>query len=545
MTEPTPLRRRWSDRLLGHSRDAAPARLIDRLGGPLDDLGELMLEHNNAGVLIVDRRGCIVRASAAMRAMCGHAPRARAGEPATHVFVAEERDTLWARLQPALLGPTPDTTILATVERDGMQAGLPVEIAVLALREADGAISGLILRVADITVQRGLESQLGQSQKLQAVGQLAAGIAHDFNNLLTAILGAADAIAARLAIDGDTREDADTIRASAERGGNLVQHLLAFGRQQSLQPRIICVDDAIRDLTGLLRRLLGSHIRLELCLESPDRFARVDPTQLDQVLINLAVNARDAMDGGGTLTLRSGHITLHRPLVRGPETIPPGNYVMIEVADTGVGIPRDVLPRIFDPFFSTKRERGGSGLGLSTVHGIIRQSDGFLGVESEPGQGTRLRVYLPRHDVSGGVAIPPPPAARAPAPAALRRVLLVEDESLVRRLAERAFVQAGWTVLSAESGEVALELAVACDSPLDLVISDVMMPGIDGPALVCRLRETWPELPAVLVSGYADEPLRSRLVKLGATFLPKPYSLAMLLERARSAAGPGTAALHP
>ncbi len=247
--------------------------------------------------------------------------------------------------------------------------------------------------------------------------------------------------------------------------------MLAFGRQQTLQPRAVSINDAVAGLSGLLRRLLGGTVRLELELEEPGRTVQVDPTQLDQVLVNLAVNARDAMPEGGQLTLRTGHITLYRPLIRGEEVIPPGRYVMVEVQDTGCGIPPEVLPRIFDPFFTTRRERGGSGLGLSTVHGIIRQSDGFLAVDSLPGKGTRMRIYLPRHDGEGmaiprlpapalpaplpaapAVAAPPdtePPAAAEPAPG--RTVLLVDDEDGVRRLAARALARQGWTVLSADS----------------------------------------------------------------------------------------------
>ena len=210
----------------------------------------------------------------------------------------------------------------------------------------------------DITAQRRLEAQLTQSQKLQAVGQLAGGIAHDFNNLLTAVMGAADDALARKLPDQETVEDLEQIRGSAERGAALVRQLLAFGRQQTLQPRPVSINASVESVSGLLRRLLGSTIRLELQLEQPGRTVRVDPTQLDQVLVNLAVNARDAMAEGGQLTLRTGSITLYRPLVRGEETIPPGRYVMVEVQDTGVGIPPDVLPRIFDPFFTTRARAG-------------------------------------------------------------------------------------------------------------------------------------------------------------------------------------------
>lgn len=535
-------RPRWRQLALGLRRTDAPAaepapeppRRIDQLAGPLDDLAELVLGQAQSGVLAINRRGCVVRTNQALQRMCGGSPHAQAGRQALLLFAQAERDQLWARLQAVLLGQAAEQAVLANLERHGAEGALAVEISLAPVREEDGSISGLLMRLKDVTAQRQLEAQLAQSQKLQAVGQLAAGIAHDFNNLLTAILGAADMIAAREGLDEATREDAALVRASAERGGGLVRHLLAFGRQQALQPQVIRVDEAIRAVTALLGRLLGSKITLELDLTVPEGLARVDPTQFDQVLVNLAVNARDAMEAGGTLTIRSGHITLHRPLVRGREWVPPGRYVMVEVQDTGCGIAPDLLPRIFDPFMTTKRDSGGTGLGLSTVHGIIRQSDGFLGVESEPGIGTRLRVYLPRHAAAGATAIPPPPVDL---PVNVSRcVLLVDDEPLVLRLAERAFRQAGWAVIGAADGEAAAEQARKAGR-LDLVVSDVMMPGLDGLGLVRRLRERWPALPAILVSGYANEDVRRDLNRTEMKFLPKPYRLSDLIQLANTVAG--------
>jgi len=371
------------------------------------------------------------------------------------------------------------------------------------------------------------------------VGQLAGGIAHDFNNLLTAVMGAAADIAARPGIDAATHEDANQIHANAERGADLVRQLLAFGRQQTLLPQVVAINAAITEVSDLLRRLLGSKIRLELDLEQPARRVRVDPVQLDQVLVNLAVNARDAMiQSGGDdslLTLRSGHALLLHPMVRGQETIPPGRYVVIEVQDNGAGIPAELLPRIFDPFFTTKRDRGGSGLGLSTVHGIVRQSEGFLTVDSEVGKGTSVRIYLPRYegDALAPVTAEPTPAAQTLPTDRSRTVLIVEDEPDVRRLAVRQFTGKGWEVLSAEDGFTACEM-LADDRPLDLVVSDVVMPGLDGPALVRLLREQRPGLPAILVSGYADEALRRDLANRDIVFMPKPYSLRALIEAAET-----------
>jgi two-component system cell cycle sensor histidine kinase/response regulator CckA len=377
-----------------------------------------------------------------------------------------------------------------------------------------------------------LEAQLAQAQKLRAVGELAGGIAHDFNNLLTVIAGAAEAILDRAEADGQTQKDARQIQAAAARGAALVRQLLAFGRPQTPQPRAVAVDEAIDDLFAMLHRLLGGRVRLELDLQAPGRMVRVDPTQFDQVLANLAVNARDAMPAGGTLTLRSRDVTLVQPLTYGRDTIPPGRYVAIEVRDTGVGIPPDLLGRIFDPFFTTRQEEGGSGLGLSTAHGIVRQSGGLLAVESKQGQGTVFRVHLPCHDAPETAAPPVQDAPPAADPPAGRTVLLIEDEELVRRLVEPVLTRRGWRVLVADSGETALDMLAATPAEVAapaVVVADMELPGMDGAAVVRALRTQRPDLPAILVSGYVDETLRRDLARDNIAFLPKPYGPKELL----------------
>ena len=400
----------------------------------------------------------------------------------------------------------------------------------LALLPSAGA--GALLRVVDQTRQQELEEQLGQSNRLQAVGELAGGIAHDFNNLLTAVLGATDDLRARAAGRPADAADLDVVRQSAERGAALVRHLLAFSRQQTLQPRVLSLNDAVGTTTALLARLLGAGVTLNVQLEEPGRQIRIDPTQLDQVLMNLAVNAGHAMPNGGTLTISTGHDLRLRAEKFGGETVPPGRYVRLSVQDTGGGIPPDVLPRIFEPFFTTKRDLGGTGLGLSTVHGIVRQSGGYMDVHSRPGEGTRFDILLPRYEDS---ALWQSPAGTDPAAAPVRApvsrtLLLVEDEPAVRTLAERVLVRAGWQVVSAACAEDALDLLEAGDlgPALACVISDVVMPGMDGPALVRVLRHGSPGLPAVLVSGYADATLRQSLQAADIRFLPKPFAMADL-----------------
>ena len=465
---------------------APPPRLIEKLAAPLDPALALLFQEPSAGRLIADRHGRIVRASDMLRRFAGPAVDLSPGTPLLLLFPESEREAVWAELGPVLHGQARATPARAFAARLAGAGPEPMDVAITAcaVREADGSASGALLSVRDMSAQARLESQLAHAQRLQAAGQLAGGVAHDFNNLLTAILGAADAIAATDGLAAETREEAAQIRASAERGGALTRQLLAFGRRQTLQPRVLAVNHVLTTMAGLLRRLVGSRVRLNLELEPSGLQVRADPTALDQVLLNLAVNARDAMPEGGVLTLRSGHMTLYRPLLRGPETIPPGRYVMIEVQDSGIGIAPEAMAHIFEPFFTTRREQGGTGLGLATVHGIVRQSDGFLGVESTPGKGTRVRVYLPRWD-AGEMAIPAPPALPAPAgpalPAPGGTVLLVDDEPAVLRVAARALTRHGWQVLAADSAESALDLLAADPPPaLAAIVTDLVMPGQDG-----------------------------------------------------------------
>ena len=518
------------------------ASLLDRLRHGQDGLAALLLDDAGGPALVIDASGRIVRCNEAMRTLLPAEALVRDAR-IERVFAIAARPLAWGRIEQALKGHA-----LRPIEF-AAALDLPAEpkdirVALCPIREATGCISGALLRFADLTAQRALEAQLAHSQKLQATGQLAGGIAHDFNNLLTAILGAAEGIIEReqpLRANGqDTVDDARQICDSAQRGAALVRQLLAFGRQQTLLPRALAVNDVIASISGLLQRLLGGKVRLVAELEQPGRRVMADPTQLDQVLVNLVVNARDAMPDGGAITLRSGHLTVYAPQPAGAETMPPGRYVTIEVQDAGTGIPPAVLPHIFDPFFTTKRDAGGSGLGLSSVHGIIRQSGGFLTVDTKPGVGTCMRIFLPRWDGPEPDPEPAPTPAPTPGPAkavdAYRGiVLLADDEAPVRRLAQRALMRAGWQVIEADSGESALESLHARPEsapPVTALISDMVMPGISGIELAIATRAfcKHPLLPVVFVSGYAESPVRGGLAQPGTVYLAKPYRLADLIE---------------
>jgi two-component system cell cycle sensor histidine kinase/response regulator CckA len=470
-------------------------------------LTQALLADPGAAVALLDAEARIVEAGPGLVALGGAA--ATLAEP----VASEIREAVHHRKR-----------LAASAELITPEGRVPVSVSVVPTGLTAPAA---VLRMVDLRPERALQSQLAQAQRLQAVGQLAGGIAHDFNNLLTAISGAAEDLGSQTSAAG--QDDLAQIRSSASRGADLVRQLLAFGGQQTLQPRVVALNDAVRSAASLLGRLLGPGITLRLELEEPGRRVQVDPTQLDQVLVNLAVNARDAMQGDGTLTIATGRRLLLQPETDGAQLLPPGRYATIEVRDTGPGIPQDVLPRIFEPFFTTKRGRGGTGLGLSTVHGIVRQSGGFLSVQTQPGQGTCFCITLPRHEAP--LAIPEQPAPPTP-PARTEnqaKLLLVDDEDAVRRVVARALRRAGWDVVEASCGEDALSLD---PGPLSLLISDVMMPGMDGPSLVRAARARQPSLPAILISGYADAAQRKQLAREDICFLAKPFAMSDLVRLA-------------
>ena len=527
-----------------------------------------LFENAAIGIALIDAEGRIVSANAALATLAGFERSSLApGMPLAELVHPEDRALLVAELSRLSAMRVARTGLELRLGRDAQPAaddttGTTVAlVSVSPLIEGDGSVGGAVVRLIDITRHRALETQLAQTQKMQAVGQLAGGIAHDFNNLLTAIIAATDMSLTRHEHDEATQGDLVHIRRSAERGAALVRQLLAFGRKQTLQPRVIALNAAIEDVASLLRRLLGQRIAITLDLDLPGNLVRVDPVQFDQVIVNLALNARDAMPSGGRLSIRTGAITLYRPLVRGQEVIPPGRYAMVEVADTGTGIAPHHVARLFEPFFTTKRETGGTGLGLAMVYGIVRQTDGFIAVESTQGEGTTFRIYLPRHEgatmpdpVEDAAAArpaaltspppvpatPPPPAPQSPAvPERPVRgtVLLVEDEEAVRRLTTRGLELSGWRVLAADCGDAALAILAEQREPPTVLVSDVSMPGMDGPTLVRTVRASTPELPVILVSGYAESEALADLPGAPVQFLPKPFAIKDLAARLDTLAG--------
>ena len=417
------------------------------------------------------------------------------------------------------------------------QPAEPIALTIAGLRGLGDAAVLLLLK--DNSEEAKLKRQVAQATKMQVVGQLAGGVAHDFNNILTAIIGHCDLMLMRHTPGDIDYDDIQQIKSNSNRAAGLTRQLLAFSRQQTLRPQVLQLPDVVSEVSHLLKRLLGETVELVVKHGRNLGPSRADPGQLEQVIINLAVNARDAImpKGSGTLTIQTYSVKADQVAELGSDILPIADYSALSVTDTGTGIPASVLGKIFEPFFTTKEVGKGTGLGLSTVYGIVKQSGGFIFADSMVDVGTRFVIYLPVHREEAG-------AARTRAPAKAKKdelwgsgtVLLVEDEPMVRSVAERALTRHGYNVMTADNGEDALEI-LRTGETVDLLISDVVMPGMDGPTMVREARESWPDLKILFMSGYAEEQLRKSIDIENVNFLPKPFSVTDLAEAARRAMG--------
>jgi two-component system cell cycle sensor histidine kinase/response regulator CckA len=420
---------------------------------------------------------------------------------------------------------------------------------VSAVEEEDRDGEAAIVYALETTAQRTLENRINQQQKMESVGQLAGGIAHDFNNVLSAIMMATDFLLNAHKPTDPSFQDIIQIKQNANRAAALVRQLLAFSRKQTLRPQVLDLGETLSDLGMLLKRLIGEKVALEV-VHSRDLWpVKADLSQFEQVIVNLAVNARDAMPDGGKLTIRTANITAQECANYDCKGMPDASYVMVEVADTGTGIPDDIIDKIFEPFFSTKEVGKGTGLGLSTVYGIVKQTGGYVYVESKPGQ-TAFRIFLPRHMPGADDTLPRISGADAPAIAGVLsaaaqtegaaagmaadltgqgRILLVEDEIGLRALNARGLTSRGYTVLEAGNGVEAIEI-LESEGDVDLVVSDVVMPEMDGPTLLKELRKRNPDTKIIFVSGYAEDAFKKHLPEHGQfAFLPKPFTLKQLV----------------
>jgi two-component system cell cycle sensor histidine kinase/response regulator CckA len=494
-----------------------------------------LVELAPVGIVTLDRAGRIIDANVAFCNLAEKSEVEIAGTPMLARVASDGRVLAEAWIAETARGETPKPL-------DVTLAGGGAKVVQL-WSGGEGHDDRFVVYAVDISDRRNLEQRFAHAQKMQAIGQMAGGIAHDFNNLLTAMIGHCDLLLLRHHAGDPSFADILQIKQNANRAAGLVRQLLAFSRRQTLRPKVVDIAESMSELANLLRRLIGQKVKLDLAIDRDVGFVRVDTGQLEQVIVNLAVNARDAMPKGGDLAIRlARHVApAEERLLH--ETLPRGDYLRIDMTDTGEGILPEHLDKIFEPFFTTKAVGAGTGLGLSTVYGIVKQTGGYVSVASRRGAGTTFSIFLPR-------IAPDAPEAReaeseaqgkAPPPADLTgsaSVLLVEDEFAVRSFAARALRNKGYKVIEAEDGEAALASVEKTDLPIDLMITDVLMPNVDGPTLIRRARALRPALKVIVISGYAEDAFRQELgadQNLG--FLPKPFSLKDLAARVKDALG--------
>ncbi|MCZ8097262.1 MAG: ATP-binding protein [Burkholderiales bacterium] len=507
---------------------------------------------NNTPLAIatVNRHGRIARTNGPFARLFGSAFRGLdATEPRSILSVVPERDkeALAGAIAAAAAGRGDIAPVELALSHEGNRWA---RFFVSAVENQQDEGEAAIVYALDTTDQRALEAQFAQAQKMQAVGELAGGVAHDFNNVLQGIIGYADLLLVNHRPTDPSFQDIMQIKQNANRAAGLVRQLLAFSRRQTLRPQVLDFGEVLSELSLLLKKLIGERIELDVRHGRDLWPVKTDLTQFEQVIINLAVNARDAMPEGGRITLRTANVTAAEAEALGEEPMPAADYVLVEVQDTGSGIPADIIDKIFQPFFTTKEVGKGTGLGLSMVYGFVKQVDGFIFCDSEPGKGTTFRIYLPRfagethaEELPAPVQAPVPvrPAA-APAPApdltGHGTVLLVEDEDAVRAFGARALQQRGYKVLEASSGVDALRVVEEHKGDIDLIVSDVVMPEMDGPTLLGELRRRGTKAKIIFVSGYAEEAFSKNLPDGEEfAFLPKPFTLKQLIEQVKTTLG--------
>jgi two-component system cell cycle sensor histidine kinase/response regulator CckA len=516
--------------------------LLDEEGGGSAPIGDTATSHIRNlvslmpfGMALVDRDGRFIQMNHAFA-------RAAQVDPASpplypgDLLVREDKGVVADAIRRFAGGATHSTDLAVRLKDHPDE---PVALSIAGARGLGEA--AVLLSLKDNNEETRLKREVAQATKMQAVGQLAGGVAHDFNNILTAIIGHCDLMLMRHTPGDSDYDDIQQIRANSNRAASLTRQLLAFSRQQTLRPQVLQLPDVISEVSNLLKRLLGETVTLTVKHGRNLGPVRADPGQLEQVVVNLAVNARDAMvsrnaRGGGTLSIQTMAVSAAEVRHMGSDILPIADYIALAIGDTGTGIPADVLPKIFEPFFTTKEVGKGTGLGLSTVYGIVKQSGGYIFAENNKnGPGTTFTIYLPVHTATSAPE-PVRPRLATEKPVDLwgtGTILLVEDEDMVRAVADRALTRQGYTVLTAEHGEAALEV-IANNARPDLLISDVMMPIMDGPTMVRLVRQRYPDLPVLFMSGYAEETLRKSIDIDNVQFLAKPFSVQQLAEAARA-----------
>ncbi len=494
-----------------------------------------ILDSEPACVMIVNREGLIEEMNPAGLVMVGAASEAEAiGRPIVPFIHADERDTFACRHRDALTG-TSQTFQCRIVTLQG--ASRWIEAYAVPFGEDRGAPMSVLMVARDITDSRKMEAQLQQALKMEAVGRLAGGVAHDFNNMLTGISGHGDLLLRHLPIDSPLRRHVEEIKQSCKRCAALTNQLLAFSRNQVLQPKVLDMSRALVGMENMLRPLIGEDIILRIQSEAASTYVRVDPTQLEQIVLNLSINARDAMPNGGPLTIETATVELDESSV-GQRGIRPGIYLRLTVNDTGIGMDEQTMNRIFEPFFTTKEPGKGSGLGLSTVYGIIQQSGGYIEVDSVPGEGSTFELFFPTMDGAGQLLLTANRTASATP--AQKTILVVEDDSVVRGIIQEVLNLVGYRVLEATHGADAIAICGRHEGQIDLLLTDVVMPHLGGRQLAQQLHVRYPHMKVLFMSGYMDDAvLREGLSREGMAFLPKPFAPESLEQKIRRILEPG------
>jgi len=485
----------------------------------------LIVDSSQEAIIGKNLDGVVTHGNLGAEHIYGHTAAEMIGRPISVLAPKERADEIPAILEKIRHGQSVEYFESVRVTKDGRH--LNMSISVSPIHNAEGEVVGASTIARNITAQKKVEDQLRQSQKMEAVGRLAGGVAHDFNNLLGIVTACSELLRHR--VDSESLEYIDNIHEAAKRGAALTRQLLAFSRRQPVQTQLLDLNERLKEVSKLLRPLMGDDVEIVLLPRSATAIVEADPGQLDQIVMNLAVNARDAMPRGGRLALETGVSDFDEAFVHEHPALTAGRYVMLAVSDNGIGMDEATRSRIFEPFFTTKETGKGSGLGLATVYGIVKQSGGHIWVYSEPGRGTTFKIYLPSAESKIATA----PAAQAEALPERREgvtILLVEDDDVMRKLTKKMLEQHGYQVFEAEDGKSALNVISSDHASIGVILTDVVMKGMNGPELVLRLIDSHPETKVVYMSGYTGELVANEGIEGGIRLLEKPFTRAELLK---------------
>jgi PAS domain S-box-containing protein len=506
-------------------------KTVEQLGESRSRLA-LIIDSSEDAILSELLDGTITSWNKGAERIYGYTPEEAIGKNKSFLVPSDRHNEIPEILQKIARGESIDHHESGRVTKDGRH--LDMSISFSPLRNAKGDIVGASSIARDVTAQKRAETQLHQSQKMEAIGRLAGGVAHDFNNVLGIINACAEFLRDRIDPATEPSVYVENIKNATDRGSALTRQLLTFGRTSAIQPRLLDLNERLKEISKLLRPLMGDDVEIIVVSKSPAAVVEADPGQLDQILVNLAVNARDAMPRGGKFILETAPARFDEAFAGQHQTMPAGRYVVLAVSDTGSGMDPDTLSRIFEPFFTTKETGKGSGLGLATVYGIVKQSAGHILVYSEPGQGTTFKIYLPSADHKIGL----PSAVEVETVSPKRNgatILLAEDDETMRSLTRKVLQEHGYTVLEADDGQSALECVQSHSGKIDLLLTDVVMRRMSGPELVERLSASHPDLKVVYMSGYTGELIAEQeVLQRGLKFLEKPFTRTALLNAIHS-----------